>query len=102
MKLEIWLFVTKRANVLGLDIVQFVYQAFYYFFKTREIFVDPQTQDVFKEGDVFTWLNLATTLQRISEFGADDFYTGQVAQDLTDDLQSVGSIITSDDLKNYK
>ena len=73
-----------------------------FYFLNREIFVDPQTQDVLKEGDVFTWPNLAKTLQRISEFGADDFYTGQVAQDLIADLQSFGSIITSDDLKNYK
>ena len=69
---------------------------------TREIFVDPLTNDVLKEGDIFTWPNLAETLKRIAEFGAGDFYTGQIAKDLVKDLEVVGSIITLEDLKNYK
>ena len=68
----------------------------------REVFVKSGTQDVLVEGDIFKWPKLAKTLQRISKFGAQEFYSGQVAKDLVDDLKSVGSIITLQDLKNYK
>jgi gamma-glutamyltranspeptidase len=64
--------------------------------------VDPLTNDVLKEGDVFTWPTLATTLQKIAEGGAKEFYSGSVANDLIEDLEQVGSIITLDDLKNYR
>jgi gamma-glutamyltranspeptidase len=45
---------------------------------------------------------LATTLQKIAEGGAKEFYSGSVANDLIEDLEQVGSIITLDDLKNYR
>jgi len=54
------------------------------------------------EGDVFVWPNLAKTLRRIAQNGAQEFYSGQVGQELVEDLQKAGSIITMEDLKNYR
>lgn len=45
---------------------------------------------------------LSTTLKRLSDRGPDDFYEGQIAQDLVKDLQDGGNCITSDDLASYR
>ncbi|XP_041979054.1 glutathione hydrolase 1 proenzyme-like isoform X2 [Aricia agestis] len=42
------------------------------------------------------------TLKIIAEKGGDDLYNGTLAVELLDDLKKAGSIITADDLKNYK
>lgn len=45
---------------------------------------------------------LCRTLERIAEKGGDDFYNGSLAADIVEDLRRVGSIITAEDLANYK
>ena len=45
---------------------------------------------------------LAKTLQRISDHGRDEFYTGQTATQLVDFLNQYGGIITSEDLVQYQ
>ena len=67
-----------------------------------EIFVNPMTGQVLLEGDVFIWPNLATTLRQIATDGASAFYSGKVAHELVEDLKKVGSIITLEDLANYR
>lgn len=55
-----------------------------------------------KAGDSLKNLALANTLQRISEQGRDEFYTGKTAELLVSFLQSEGSIITLEDLEKYE
>nr|WP_321246013.1 gamma-glutamyltransferase [uncultured Psychroserpens sp.] len=45
---------------------------------------------------------LAKTLQRISDHGRDEFYTGQTATQLVEFLNQYGGIITSEDLVQYQ
>lgn len=68
----------------------------------REIFINPLTNDTWQEGDVYKRENLAKTLERIGMKGADEFYEGTTAKNLVKDIQRMGGIITSKDLKSYK
>jgi len=54
------------------------------------------------EGDTLIQRDLAATLQRISDKGADEFYSGRTAQLIADEMKSGGGIISLSDLKNYK
>ena len=46
--------------------------------------------------------NLLKTLKRISENGPDDFYKGEIADDICFDLNNGGSKISKDDLSSYE
>lgn len=46
--------------------------------------------------------NLGTTLARLAEAGADDFYRGAIAEKLVSDAAAGGSRICADDLAGYK
>lgn len=52
----------------------------------------------FREGAVFRQPELAGTLQRLAHAGTDDFYTGEIARDLVDDMARHGGLITKADL----
>jgi len=55
-----------------------------------------------KAGNTVINLALAETLQRIADYGKDEFYTGETAKNLVSYLQSKGSIITLEDLAKYE
>ncbi|MBL86492.1 MAG: gamma-glutamyltransferase [Winogradskyella sp.] len=55
-----------------------------------------------KAGDTIRNKALAHTLQRISDHGRNEFYSGKTAETLVSFLQSEGSIITLEDLKKYE
>ncbi|MGB0980655.1 MAG: gamma-glutamyltransferase [Winogradskyella sp.] len=55
-----------------------------------------------KAGSRLANLNLATTLQRISKNGKDEFYKGETAKKLVAYLNAKGSIITLKDLEKYE
>ena len=55
-----------------------------------------------KEGDVIKYSALANTLERISEFGRDEFYKGKTAKILAKFIQDNGGIITEKDLAKYE
>ena len=55
-----------------------------------------------KAGDTIKNLALANTLQRISEYGRDEFYKGETAKMLVSFLEAKGSIITLEDLEKYE
>lgn len=55
-----------------------------------------------KAGDLVRPRELCKTLRIIAELGADDFYTGSIASQILEDLKRAGSIITAEDLANYK
>ena len=56
----------------------------------------------FEEGDVLKQPDLARTLTRIEQKGSSDFYSGETAKLIADDMKAHGGLITLDDLKNYK
>ena len=55
-----------------------------------------------KEGDVIKYSALANTLERISEYGRDEFYKGKTAKILVKFIQDNGGIITEKDLAKYE
>ncbi|NOT47222.1 MAG: gamma-glutamyltransferase [Acidobacteria bacterium] len=55
----------------------------------------------YKEGDVFKQPDLAATLGRIQKNGGQEFYTGETARMIADDMKANNGLITLEDLKNY-
>lgn len=69
-----------------------------------DIFVNPTTQELFREGEIMYRLKLADTLSLIAEQGADVMYTrnGEVGIGLVKDIQRLGGIIDQQDLIDYR
>ncbi|XP_014855401.1 PREDICTED: gamma-glutamyltranspeptidase 1-like [Poecilia mexicana] len=57
---------------------------------------------VLKENDTIKFTRLAGTYRRIAEKGAEEFYTGQLSDELVKDIQASGGIITKEDLRDYE
>lgn len=55
----------------------------------------------YAEGDTIVNEPLADTLQKIADGGIEEFYTGELAQQIVDSLQANGSLITMEDMANY-
>jgi len=55
----------------------------------------------YEPGDVFIQPELGRTLDRIARLGAKDFYEGETARLLAQDMKEHGGLITLDDLKGY-
>lgn len=53
------------------------------------------------EGDTIVNEPLADTLQKIADGGIEEFYKGDLAKQIVDDLQANGSLITMEDMANY-
>lgn len=53
-------------------------------------------------GDTWQQPDLAWTLGQISSKGVDGFYQGEVAQRITDEMESGGGLITAQDLAGYR
>ncbi len=53
-------------------------------------------------GDVIKFPVLATTLQRIAANGRDEFYKGETARALVDEMRAQGGLITYEDLAAYR
>lgn len=72
-------------------------------FKKANLFTPWVIQDQpWKEGDLATQPQLATTLSLIRDSGRDGFYQGAVADQLVEEMQAGGGLITHEDLKNYE
>ena len=56
----------------------------------------------FKAGERLKQPELAATLKRIAHNGAEEFYRGETARVLSDEMAKNGGIISLDDLANYK
>jgi len=67
----------------------------------RSVYYIEEEKRVLVLGDHYVRPVLAKTLRRISEFGADDFYKGDTAEALVDDIERAGGILTKTDLENY-
>ena len=68
----------------------------------RQIFIDPATNKTWKEGQFYKRENFADTLERIGKNGLQEFYTGDTAKALIDDLNQQNSILTLKDLYGYR
>jgi gamma-glutamyltranspeptidase/glutathione hydrolase len=55
-----------------------------------------------KAGDTIKYPKLAETLKRIQANGRDEFYKGETATILIDQVQKLGGIMTLEDLTNYE
>jgi gamma-glutamyltranspeptidase / glutathione hydrolase len=55
-----------------------------------------------KEGDTLVQTDLANTLKRIRDKGAEGFYGGETARLIVEEMKRGGGIVSYDDLKNYK
>lgn len=59
-------------------------------------------EKAWKEGDTLVQKDLAATLRRIQQEGAEGFYTGKTADLIVEEMKRGGGIITHEDLKQYK
>ena len=66
------------------------------------MFLDPETREVLKKGDVYKHPRLGETLRKIAGGGADTFYSGEVGRELIKDIQEAGGIMTTEDLASYR
>merc|ERR1712192_393031 len=51
-------------------------------------FVNPETGDIWNEGDIYTFPRLGKTLRKITIGGAAEFYTGETAKNMVADIQA--------------
>jgi len=75
----------------------------------EEMIQYPSTREMFfpydkipEIGEIIKFPDLAETLNRLSENGADDFYRGLTALKIVRSVDKNGGIISYDDLKNYR
>lgn len=69
----------------------------------KEVYFNPKTNDVYKEGDLVKREKLAETLEIIRNEGAKTMYNnGTIARDIVQDIQEAGGIVTIEDLMLYR
>lgn len=97
-----------RIATEGFTVSQYCANAISDAYQTAQTF--PEMQKVYwndldlpyEAGDVITNPDLAKTLQKIADEGADAFYTGEVAQAIVDTLAKYDGVMTLEDLASYK
>src|SRR5262249_39589673 len=67
---------------------------------SRRIFL--KDGEMYRAGDIFRQPELAATLKRIARYGSADFYRGETAHMLADDMARLSGLITLEDLANYQ
>jgi gamma-glutamyltranspeptidase / glutathione hydrolase len=70
------------------------------FERSKHIFLNDG--NLYKAGETLKQPELAETLRRIAKNGSDEFYRGQTARDLSDEMAKSGGLITMADLAAYK
>lgn len=66
-----------------------------------DIFSKPDGSE-FKAGDVYTQKDLTESLKLIAEHGSKAFYQGRIAEQIAEDMQKHGGLITMEDLAKYE
>ena len=66
------------------------------------MFINPKTGDVWQEGDIYTRQSFGKTLQKIAKNGVEEFYSGETAEKLINDVTKAGGIMTMEDLSSYE
>lgn len=67
---------------------------------SRKIFLN--NGNAYKEGDVLRQPELAMTLARLEQNGAQDFYQGMTARLIAEDMRRNNGLITLEDLRRYR
>jgi len=67
---------------------------------SRQVFL--KNGEMYRAGDRLKQPELAATLKRIAKSGAAEFYRGETARMLVDDMARLGGLITMEDLANYQ
>jgi gamma-glutamyltranspeptidase / glutathione hydrolase len=67
--------------------------------ETRRIYLNHG--NFYKEGDVFRQPDLAATFARLQRFGPDEFYQGQTARLIAEDMKRHNGLITMADMRGY-
>lgn len=57
---------------------------------------------LYTAGESLKQPDLANTLQRIADTGGDDFYNGEIAQKIVEDMKANGGYVSLEDLKQYE
>ncbi|XP_074640412.1 scoloptoxin SSD14-like isoform X2 [Tubulanus polymorphus] len=68
----------------------------------KAIYVNPATDDIYEVGEKIKRPILAKTLKLIALEGADTYYNGSLAEDIIKDLKEYSSIVTKEDLSQYR
>ncbi|XP_013143929.1 PREDICTED: gamma-glutamyltranspeptidase 1-like [Papilio polytes] len=68
----------------------------------RELYVNPETGEVWNEGDMIREPTLARTLDIIAEEGPEAIHNGSLTAALVEDIQGFGGIVTEEDLFEYR
>jgi gamma-glutamyltranspeptidase/glutathione hydrolase len=71
------------------------------FEELRRVFAPPAERP-WKPGDRLVQPELAATLQRLADGGAEEFYSGRTAQLLVEEIRRGGGLVTHDDLRSYR
>lgn len=58
--------------------------------------------EIYEQGEIFKQPDLAKTLKRIQQHGAEGFYKGETAQLIEDFMKKHGGLITKEDLARYE
>jgi gamma-glutamyltranspeptidase / glutathione hydrolase len=58
--------------------------------------------EMYKEGEALKQVELAATLKRIAQKGAAEFYRGQTARMLVEDMKGMGGLLSMEDLAQYQ
>ena len=67
----------------------------------NSVFINPATGELYKEGEILRRPALAASLRAIQD-DPDALYTGALSSNFLQDLASLGTIITAQDLAQYK
>lgn len=68
----------------------------------REVFINPETNDTYKEGEYVKREKLGETLEVVAREGADALYNGSLTEAFVRDIRENEGIITVEDLNNYE
>src|SRR5712692_1392611 len=69
------------------------------FSETRRIYLNNGA--LYQPGEIFRQPDLAETLRRIARGGSAEFYRGETAQRLVDEVRRMGGLLTAEDLATY-
>ena len=77
--------------------------------KSPNLSASPESKRIFQHGGTYYEVGerlkqpeLARTIERIAKSGGDDFYTGEIARKLSQEMVKNGGLITSADLESYR
>lgn len=68
----------------------------------RSIYINPTSNETYREGEYVKLDKLAGTLKIIAQEGGDALHNGSLTKRFVEDIQDKGGILTEDDMENYQ